>query len=80
MKNTGASDAASRGVPEWLCNGQGRWGLLSQEPKMMARKCIQSALEEKLSTSDIGVQWCSAKTISGPVPRSTAQLSSDSDY
>jgi hypothetical protein len=80
MKNTGASDAASRGVPEWLRNGQGRWGLLSQEPKMMVRKYMKSALEEKLSTSDIGVQWCSAKIVSGPVPHSTAQLSSDSDY
>jgi hypothetical protein len=83
MKNTGASDAASRGVPEWLRNGQGRWGLLSQEPKMMVRKYayIQSTLEEKLSTSDIGVyQWCSAKIVSGPVPHSTTQLSNDSDY
>jgi hypothetical protein len=33
----------------------------------MVRKYIQSALEEKLSTSDIGVQWCSAKIVSGPV-------------
>jgi hypothetical protein len=49
MKNTGASDAASRGGPEWLRNGQGRWGLLSQEPKLMMRKYIQSTLEEKLS-------------------------------
>ena len=80
MKNTGASDAASRGVPEWLRNGQGRWGLLSQEPKLMVRKYIQSTLEEKLSTSDIGIQWCSAKIVSGPVPHSSAQLSSDSDY
>jgi hypothetical protein len=75
MKNTGASDAASRGVPEWLRNGQGRLGLLSQEPKLMVHKYIQSALEEKLSTSDIGIQWCSAKIISGPVSHSSAQLS-----
>jgi hypothetical protein len=47
MKNTGASDAASRGVPEWLRNGQGRLGLLSQEPKLMVRKYIQSALEKQ---------------------------------
>ena len=55
-------------------------GLLSQEPKLMVRKYIQSTLEEKLSTSDIGIQWCSAKIVSGPVPHSSAQLSSDSDY
>jgi hypothetical protein len=46
----------------------------------MVRKYIQSALEEKLSATDIGIQWCSAKNISGPVPHSSAQLSSDSDY
>ena len=80
MKNTGASEAASRGVPEWLRNGQGRWGLLSKEPKLMVRKYIQSTLEEKLSTSDIGVQWSSAKVDTRPAPTSSAQLSSDSDY
>jgi hypothetical protein len=42
---------------------------------MMVRKYIQSTLEEKLSTSDIGVQWCSAKIVLDPVPHSTAQLS-----
>jgi hypothetical protein len=51
-------------------------GLLSQEPKVVVRKYIQSTLEEKLSTSDISVQWCSAKIVSGPVPHSSAQLSS----
>ena len=30
----------------------------------MMRKYIQSALEEKLSTSDIGVQWCSRPRLS----------------
>ena len=80
MKNTGASEAASRGVPEWLRNGQGRWGLLSSEPKLMVRKYIQSTLEEKLSTSDIGVQWSSAKVDPRPAPCSSAHLSSDSDY
>jgi hypothetical protein len=80
MKNTGASEAASRGVPEWLRNGQGRWGLLSKEPRLMVRKYIQSTLEEKLSTSDIGVQWSSAKIHTRPAPKSSAHLSSDSDY
>jgi hypothetical protein len=30
---------------------------------MVVRKYIQSALEEKLFTSDIGGQWCSAKIV-----------------
>jgi hypothetical protein len=51
--------------------------MMSQKPKLMVRKYIQSTLEEKLSTSDIGIP---AKIISGPVPHSSAQLSSDSDY
>jgi hypothetical protein len=54
MKVTGASESASRGVPEWLRNGQGRWRLNAQEPCQMVRKYIQSTLEEKLSTSDFG--------------------------
>jgi hypothetical protein len=55
MKITGASESASRGAPEWLRNGQGRWRLNAQEPsQMVVRKYIQSALEEKLSTSDFG--------------------------
>ena len=54
MKITGASESASRGVPEWLRNGQGRWRLNAQEPSQMVRKYIQSTLEEKLSTSDFG--------------------------
>jgi hypothetical protein len=36
--------------------------------------------EQPASIADIGIQWCSAKIISGPVPHSSAQLSSDSDY
>jgi hypothetical protein len=85
MKNTGASDAASRGVPEWLRSGHGRWVLLSQEPKLMVRKYIQWTLEEKLSTSDIGIQWCSAKIISGfqaqyLIILPLSSVSSDSDY
>ena len=54
MKITGASESATRGVPEWLRNGQGRWRLNAQEPCLMVRKYIQSTLEEKLSTSDFG--------------------------
>jgi hypothetical protein len=54
MKTTGASESASRGVPEWLRNGQGRWRLNAREPSQMVRKYIQSTLEEKLSTSDFG--------------------------
>ena len=54
MKITGASESATRGVPEWLRNGQGRWRLNAQEPCQMVRKYIQSTLEEKLSTSDFG--------------------------
>jgi hypothetical protein len=54
MEITGASASAARGVPEWLRNGQGRWRLNAREPGQMVRKYIQSALEEKLSTSDFG--------------------------
>jgi hypothetical protein len=54
MKITGASESAARGVPEWLRNGQGRWRLNDLEPSQMARKYIQSALEERPSTSDFG--------------------------
>ena len=46
----------------------------------MVRKYTQSALEEKLSTSDIDVQWSSAKIHARPAPKSSAHLSSDSDY
>jgi hypothetical protein len=54
MEITSASESAARGVPEWLRNGQGRWRLSAREPSQMVRKYIQSALEEKLSTSDFG--------------------------
>ena len=52
MKITGASESATRGVPEWLRNCQGRWLLHAQEPCLMVRKYIQFTLEAKLSTSD----------------------------
>ena len=54
MKITGASEAASRKVPEYLRNGQGRWRLLAKEPTQMVQKYIQSTLDEKLTTSDFG--------------------------
>ena len=54
MKITGASEAASRKVPEYLHNGQGRWRLLAKESTQMVQKYIQSTLDEKLTTSDFG--------------------------
>jgi hypothetical protein len=54
MKITGASEAASRKVPEYLRNGQDRWRLLAKEPTQMAQKYIQSTLDEKLTTSGFG--------------------------
>jgi hypothetical protein len=57
MKITGASEGASRKVPEYLRNGQGRWRLLAKEPTQMVQKYIQSTLadeNEKLTTSGFG--------------------------
>jgi hypothetical protein len=54
MEITGASEWAARGVTGWLRSGQGRWRLNDREPSQVVRKYIQSALEEKLSTSDFG--------------------------